>query len=97
MKSIIINIMSISIINNFKFESGVIFEVKFDDLSNEASKKDKYQWFLIHNDLRYNLQFLSMDNGIRKLVSGGDMFVDLDVDNLILSFGNQTYELKSIA
>jgi hypothetical protein len=89
--------MSVTIINNLKFENGVIFEIRFDDLSNESSKKDRYQWFLIHNDLRYNLQFLSMDNGIRKLVSGGDMFVDLDVDNSILSFGNQTYELKSIA
>lgn len=61
--------MSVEIINNYSFahESGPakIFELKFCDVKKDAPKDSRYQWYLIIDNRRYDLEFVSMNNSIR--------------------------------
>jgi len=73
--------MALKILYNFTFAGGKIFEVKFDDLSDYAEKKHKFQWYLIYYDKRYDLKFNKMENDTRYFLCDGFDFVILDINN----------------
>uniref|UniRef100_A0A6C0C757 Uncharacterized protein n=1 Tax=viral metagenome TaxID=1070528 RepID=A0A6C0C757_9ZZZZ len=72
--------MSITTLHNFKFTNGHIFEIKFTDLPDTASKQHRFQWIMLLNDCRYDLSFLNMTPTTRKFKFTYGT-VDLDFDN----------------
>lgn len=75
--------MSITTLHNFTFTNGNIFEIKFADLPITASKKDRFQWYLLLENCRYDLSFVEMTPISRKFKFTYGT-VDLDFDNKTL-------------
>lgn len=59
--------MSITVLYDFEFEGGSITEVKFENLTSNARKSERYQWYLCYNNHRYNLGYIEMIDNTRKL------------------------------
>ena len=52
---------TIETLNHFSFDHGTIFT----DLTLQASLSDRFQWYLVYKNKRYNLIFRSMDENLR--------------------------------
>ena len=75
-----------AVINDFTFEGGSIFELKFTDAYGE--KKDVYQWYLIYDGKRYVLNFVDQKKGIRILHNDSIGIIVLNIKELTLHINN---------
>jgi len=93
--------MAVTVINNYNFLEGKskLFEIRFDDIPRSACKEDRFQWYLIHKDVRYDLIVDvnaakindSTKNGLKSLRCG-NLEVVLDVTNLMIYLYDHEYE-----
>ncbi len=58
---------SVSVLHDYKFTEGSIFELKFNGITEQGSKSHRFQWYLIYNDMRWELSFTSMTPTTRLL------------------------------
>ena len=75
--------MSVTVINNFKFSGGSIFELKFNDLPSGANKAARFQWYLCLYDQRYDLKFIEMTATLRHFTYN-NTYVTLDITEKLL-------------
>lgn len=88
--------MSITTLNNFKFNCGNIFELRFDDLPETSSKANKFQWYLILSGTRYELKFLEMTGTMRKLYYENNIvYLNLD-DKMLRIYSKNEFEQYEI-
>jgi len=76
--------MSVNIINSFKFSGGNLFELKFNDLSQDANKSDRFQWYLCLYDKRYDLKFVEMTATLRHFTHENKI-ITLDITNKLIT------------
>lgn len=83
--------MSIEIIYNFEFKDGNIFEVKFKNLSDKAEKKHRFQWYLMLNNRRYDLQLIGISekNRLFRCNEYDLIFLDWNSNQLIIQTDNK--------
>lgn len=85
-----------SIMNKRKFNHGCIFELKFEDLPEDAPKSQRFQWVLIFKSQRYYLSFISYDFANKKRILHNEILgeVILDLKESTLVIGDDEYELQ---
>lgn len=49
--------MSVETLNYFSFDQGTIFELIFLNVTVQGEKKDRFQWYLVYKNKRYDLFF----------------------------------------
>lgn len=90
----------------FSFDGGFIFETKNTSLPESAPKHEKFQWKLVtvpnsdtnfvHPNITSDnvsiLEFMSRTETTRTFKNG----IYLDLDNLIMKHGGQSYELTDV-
>lgn len=75
------NLMSLSgrtfkVLFGFQFPKGLVFEVKYLDVSESAPKSDQYQWFFFHENSLESLQFKSMEENKRTFQNQSELYLD---------------------
>jgi len=63
----IMEALPITVLHSIPTPRGRVFEVKFNDVPDTASKADRYQWYMIHDNRRHNLKFTGMLDDTRYL------------------------------
>lgn len=79
--------MSVEVLYNLKYSEGSIIEIKFIDLPESAEKNDKFQWYLIYNNKRYELNFCKMVDNVRYFTCNCCNYIVLDIDKKTLLMG----------
>ena len=80
------------VINDFTFEHGSIFELKFTDAYGD--KRDIYQWYMIYDGERHTLDFIKMDGKIRILEDEyGEVFLNME-NNIIVFEDDESFPIK---
>lgn len=90
---------AVTILYDFKFSEGRIFELCFPDAGVEL-KESRYQWMLIWKEIRYNLKFVSMTRTTRTFILENEINIDVCLDlvekKLRINFPtNNEYDLTS--
>ena len=79
----------ITIKYKYLFERGCIFEMSFNNLTDSAEIKDKYQWILIYNNKRYELEFVKKEENQRwfntSIYNLSNVYLDMKNKKLVLT------------
>ena len=92
--------MSVRTINSFKFQheshnkdnTAILFELKFNDFTQSANKADRYQWYLVFDEKRYDLQLNKIKDGVRyfSIPKNNHMIeLKLNIDHMIMTISYQ--------
>ena len=66
------------VLYRFEFDKGEIFEVKYIDLPKTAPKSKRFKWFIVIENVKTELSFLSMSVNTREfMLNGKPLFLDM--------------------
>ena len=86
--------MAVVLINDFVFDGGSVFELKFVDIKSD-NKIEKYQWYLVLQDKRFELKYKYGYGNYREFrVNIIPMDIWLDMDKMLLNFDKVIYNIK---